>query len=62
MAKFGYNQRENDELSFEKGEELEVMEESHEWSMKKSLVTGHEGWLVPSEYFTPNEHLTLVLL
>ena len=44
----------NDELSFKKGEKLEIIQESIDWPMAKSLVTGHEG-LVPSEYIKKEE-------
>ena len=54
MAEFGYNQQENDELSFKKGEKFEIIQESIAWSMAKSLVTGHEG-LVPNEYIKKEE-------
>ena len=54
MAEFGYDQNENDELSFKKGEKLEIIKELVEWSMAKSLVTGHEGF-VPRDYLTKEE-------
>ena len=54
MAEFDFNQIENDDLSIKKGEKLEIIKESIEWSMAKSLVTGHEGF-VPSNFITKEE-------
>ena len=54
MAKYSYDQIESDELSFKKGEKFEIIEELVEWSMAKSLVTGHKG-LVLNEYIMKEE-------
>ena len=55
MAKFSYDQREDDELSFKKGEKLEIIKEFiDEWSMVKSLATGHKG-LVPHNFIAKEE-------
>ena len=54
MAEFDYNQQENDELSFKEGEKFEIIDESIEWPMAKSFVTGHEGF-VPRDYLTKEE-------
>ena len=56
MAEYDYDQRRNDELSFKEGEKFEIIKEfTDEWSMVKSLVTGHEG-VVPNGYITKEEN------
>ncbi|NXE14413.1 HCK kinase, partial [Lophotis ruficrista] len=49
LALYDYEATHAGDLSFQKGERFEVLEESGEWWQARSLVTGHEGF-IPSNY------------
>ncbi|NXP15656.1 HCK kinase, partial [Thinocorus orbignyianus] len=49
LALYDYEAMHAGDLSFQKGEQLEVLEESGEWWRARSLATGQEG-LIPSNY------------
>ncbi|XP_055578598.1 tyrosine-protein kinase HCK isoform X2 [Falco cherrug] len=49
LALYDYEATHTGDLSFQKGEQLMVLEESGEWWRARSLVTGHEGF-IPSNY------------
>ncbi|KAH0619323.1 hypothetical protein JD844_019318 [Phrynosoma platyrhinos] len=49
MALYDYDAIHKEDLSFQKGEHLKVLEESGEWWRAKSLSTGNEGY-IPSNY------------
>ncbi|XP_030635030.1 tyrosine-protein kinase Lyn-like [Chanos chanos] len=46
---YSYDPRNKDDLSFKKGEKLQILEEDGEWWKAKSLATGKVG-LIPSNY------------
>uniref|UniRef100_A0A8C4TPM2 Tyrosine-protein kinase n=1 Tax=Falco tinnunculus TaxID=100819 RepID=A0A8C4TPM2_FALTI len=49
LALYDYEATHTGDLSFQKGEQLMVLEKSGEWWRARSLVTGHEGF-IPSNY------------
>ncbi|XP_037258946.1 tyrosine-protein kinase HCK isoform X2 [Falco biarmicus] len=49
LALYDYEATHTGDLSFQKGEQLMVLEESGEWWRARSLVTGNEGF-IPSNY------------
>ena len=50
MALYDYSIRANDELGFEKGDHLEILDCSHpDWWKARSLKTNEEGY-VPSNF------------
>ncbi|NWR56896.1 HCK kinase, partial [Bucorvus abyssinicus] len=49
LALYDYEAMHDGDLSFQKGEQLKVLEESGEWWQARSLVTGCEGF-IPSNY------------
>ncbi|XP_071510875.1 tyrosine-protein kinase Src42A-like, partial [Diadema antillarum] len=49
VALFDYEARTQDDLGFKKGEELEVQNDSGDWWLARSRVTGREGY-IPCNY------------
>ncbi len=53
VALFEYKMRDVDEMGFEKGEHLEIVDNSHpDWWKARSLKTNLEGY-VPSNFIAP---------
>ena len=53
VARYAYQARTTEDLSFEKGEELKVLEGMEsDWWLAKSLKTGREGY-IPRNYVAP---------
>ena len=52
---YDFDAREDSELSFKKGERLQIIEnpEGDEWWIARSLTTNQEGE-IPSNYITPD--------
>ena len=49
VALFDYEARTQDDLGFKKGEELDVQNDSGDWWLARSRVTGREGY-IPCNY------------
>lgn len=55
VALFDYNQRTSEDLSFRKGERLEILNDlDGDWWQARSLDTGKEGY-IPSNYVAENK-------
>lgn len=53
VALYDYDARTNEDLSFKKGERLQIIDSSDgDWWLAKSLVTQREGY-IPSNYVAP---------
>ena len=55
IALFDYDQRTSEDLSFRKGEHLEILNnQDGDWWQARSLDTGHEGY-IPRKYVAENK-------
>ena len=55
IALFDYDERISGDLSFRKGEHLEILNnQDDDWWQARSLLTGREGY-IPSNYVTTNK-------
>ena len=58
VALYDYEARTNDDLSFKKGERLEILDDQNgaDWWQARSLATYHTGY-IPSNYVAPEASL-----